>query len=329
MDNLNQPSQAAEQPRQRVPWLRWVGTMIALGLLVYLLAQQGWDEFAQAIVTIPAWVILAAFVCLFGSRLTTIGRWLALLRAADVSISIWDAFKLVFAGLFASNFLPTTIGGDVVRLAGAVQLRLDAGIVTASLIVDRLVGMAGMATLLPLELPRVLREGFPALTGNPTHETLVAITFPGILQPLWKKLLGFIETIWKSLVHWVRRPFGLLHALLWTYGHMACVFGAVWFLLLGMGEPLSFWKIGGLWVLAYFITLLPVSINGLGLQELSIAVLYTTFGGVSEQTGLALAVLMRMLYMLASLPGVFFLPGLLQRRSQASLNHGNNGSLRQ
>lgn len=307
---------AAEKPRQRVPWLRLAGTVVALGLLVYLLAQQGWAEFTRAIQSIPLWAFLAAFACLFGSRLTTIGRWLALLRAADVRISLWDAFKLVFAGLFASNFLPTTIGGDVVRLAGAMQLRLDAGIVTASLIVDRLVGMAGMATLLPLELPRVLREGMPALKSAAGQAPLAAAALPVFMQSLWKKLLGFIEKIWQSVVHWVRRPLGLLHALAWTYAHMACVFGAVWFFLAGMGEPLSFWKIGGLWVLAYFITLLPVSINGLGLQELSIAVLYTTFGGVSEEAGLALAVLMRMLYMIASLPGVFFLPGLLQRRSQ-------------
>lgn len=325
MDPSNQPPAEADQPRQRVPWLRWVGTIVALGLLVYLLAQQGWDEFARAIAAIPTWAFLAAFACLFGSRLTTIGRWLALLRAADVRISVWDAFKLVFAGLFASNFLPTTIGGDVVRLAGALQLRLDAGIITASLIVDRLVGMTGMATLLPLELPRVLREGLPALTGAAARGTLAAAALPTFLQPLWKKLLGFTETIWKSVVHWVRRPLGLLHALLWTYGHMACVFGAVWFFLAGMGEPLSFWKIGGLWVLAYFITLLPVSINGLGVQELSIAMLYTTFGGISEETGLALAVLMRMLYMVASLPGVLFLPGLLQRRNQTpeAGGHGN------
>ncbi|TLN09842.1 flippase-like domain-containing protein, partial [bacterium] len=166
MDNSNQSTPAVVQPRQRIPWLRWAGTIVALGLLVYLLTQQGWDEFANAIQAIPAWAFLAAFACLFASRLTTIGRWLTLLRSAEVDISARDAFKLVFAGLFASNFLPTTIGGDVVRLAGALQLRLDAGIVTASLIVDRLVGMAGMATLLPLELPRVLREGLPALQGT-------------------------------------------------------------------------------------------------------------------------------------------------------------------
>jgi len=324
MNVENQPNHAAGQPRAHIPWLRWVGTIAALGLLIYLLSQQGWDEFAGAIHNIPPWALLAAFACLFGSRLTTIGRWLALLRAARVPIGVWDATRIVFAGLFSSNFLPTTIGGDVVRLAGAVQLRLDAGIVAASLIVDRLVGMAGMATLLPLELPRVLRMGLPALSAMSGPGMLAAAGLPVFVRRIWKKLWAFIDKIWQSVVLWVRHPLGLLYALLWTFAHMACVFGAVWFLLKGMAEPLTFWKIGGLWVLSYFITLLPVSINGLGLQELSIAVLFSTYGGVSEHSGLALAVLMRMLYLLASLPGVFFLPGLLQRRNQ-SPTEGLNG----
>ena len=52
-------------------------------------------------------------------------------------------------------------------------------------------------------------------------------------------------------------------------------------------------------------------------QHPSFSFFFSTYGGVSEHAGLALAVLMRMLYLLASLPGVFFLPGLLQRRSQS------------
>jgi len=83
----NQPTHAAGQPRAHIPWLRWVGTIAALGLLIYLLSQQGWDEFAGAIQNIPLWALLAAFACLFGSRLTTIGRWLALLRAALEKLS--------------------------------------------------------------------------------------------------------------------------------------------------------------------------------------------------------------------------------------------------
>jgi len=45
--------------------------------------------------------------------------------------------------------LPTTIGGDVLRLAGAVRLGLSTSLAAASLVVDRLVGMTGMVLMVP------------------------------------------------------------------------------------------------------------------------------------------------------------------------------------
>jgi len=72
-----------------------------------------------------------------------------------LQISLAETLRLTFAGLFANNFLPSTVGGDVVRLAGAMQARYDSAISAASLVIDRLVGMAGMTLFLPLICSRV------------------------------------------------------------------------------------------------------------------------------------------------------------------------------
>jgi hypothetical protein len=90
-----------------------------------------------------------------------------------------------------------------------------------------------------------------------------------------------------------------------------CTFAQIWILLQGMGQPLPFGLIAGLWSLTYFVTLLPVSINGMGVQELSTALIYTSLGGVTGAASLTLALLMRILQMLASLPGALFIPGIL------------------
>jgi hypothetical protein len=80
-----------------------------------------------------------------------------------------------------------------------------------------------------------------------------------------------------------------------------------------------------LWSLNYFVTtFLPVSINGLGLQELTITSLYVQFGGVSMEAGLALAVLWRLVTILASLPGAIFLPEIL-RLMPSKRKHATNG----
>jgi glycosyltransferase 2 family protein len=63
--------------------------------------------------------------------------------------------------------------------------------------------------------------------------------------------------------------------------------------------------------LTYFVTLLPISINGLGVQELSLTFMLTHFGGITEPTALTLAFLIRILQMFASLPGAFCLPDVV------------------
>ena len=84
----------------------------------------------------------------------------------------------------------------------------------------------------------------------------------------------------------------------------------------GLGEPLPFWSIAGFWSFTYFVTLLPISINGLGLQELSMTFIFTTLGGVSVSTAATAALLVRTIQMLASIPGAAFLPDILSGMRQ-------------
>ena len=296
----------AGHPR-KIPWLRWAGTLLALGLLVYLLINEGWAALAQALEQISWGAFLLAFALTLLSRLSTVGRWHTLLRSADVPITLRQSTRLVFAGLFAANFLPTTVGGDLVRFVGSLRLGLDAAACAASLVMDRLVGMAGMATVLPIGLVRFFSLPFPQ---SPNAAGAVAL-------PKWAHWLkGKLLKLWQSLKHalrlWVSRPKDLLRAYLFTWGHMLATFLSVWFLFGQMSEGISFWLIAGLWSMAYFITLLPVSINGLGVQEVALTFFFVNYGGVSSHNALVLALLMRILPALASLPGALFIGTLLQ-----------------
>jgi len=110
---------------------------------------------------------------------------------------------------------------------------------------------------------------------------------------------------------WRQHPRALLISLGYTFLHMIGFFGCLTVLLGGMGERMSFWMVGGLWTFVYFVTLLPISINGLGLQEVSIAYIFPTFGGISDSSGLTVALIFRTLVMLASLPGAAFVGSIL------------------
>jgi hypothetical protein len=304
-------------PAKRPPILRWAGTLLALALLVYLLSHEGWSEIGAAVQQIEWWRFALALLLVMVSRLAVAGRWHVLMRGAGTGIPLRQSIGITFAGLFASNFLPTTIGGDVVRLAGAIRLGFDKAVSVASLVVDRLVGMAGMAMALPFALPAWLNRGYAQPTGISALPLALAV-------PWFGKILDIVKAALKSLLDalsiWLHRPRSLLESLGFTWVHMLCTFAQVWLLLGGMGEQVSFWLIAGLWSATYFVTLLPISINGMGVQELSMAFFFTTFAGVSQSGGLTLALLMRLLQMLASLPGALTIPGLLEGRKTSEVN---------
>jgi uncharacterized membrane protein YbhN (UPF0104 family) len=297
---------------KNTPWstyLRWLGTLLAVALLIWLVTKEGWGDILFAFQQAALWRLGLIMLLTLISRLAVAGRWHALLRSAGIQTTYLQTARITFAGLFASNFLPTTIGGDVVRLGGAIRMGYDRAIVLASLVVDRLVGMTGMALAAPFAL-----QGTPAAVFD---QGMVSV-LPGLLlagawqnHPWIQKLRTALRRLFDVLAQWFRRPMSLFLALIFTFIHMLCTFSSVALFLAGMDQAVSFWLIGGLWSVGYFITLLPISVNGMGTQELAITFLYTRYAGISTDSALALALLMRVMPMLASLPGVLFVPEII------------------
>jgi len=295
--------------------LRAFGTLVALALLVYLLSQQGWDQIGDAFSQIPAWRLFLAMGLMMVSRLAVSARWYVLLRSAKTETTFWEVTRVTFAGLFSSNFLPTTIGGDVIRLAGAIQLKYDAAISAASLIADRLIGMAGMAMAVPFGLPTFMQPGAlqDLFSSTSTNYLVGFVSLPA--GSWWQKTrtrgMSLFRRLLNALSLWLKQPRTLLVALIFSWVNMICLFGVLAVLFTGMGEQISFWLVGGLYSIVYFVTLLPVSINGYGLQEISMTFVFSHLGGAAVGSGLTAALLFRTMMMIASLPGAFFVPGMI------------------
>jgi len=287
--------------------IRWAGTIIAIVILVYLFSQIGAAETWATIQRISGWRIAAVLVLVFVSRFATFGRWHSLLQVQDMHVPWKDSLRLTFAGLFASNVLPTTVGGDVVRLAGAVRIGINPALAAASLVADRLVGMAGMFLALPFAIPSFVAY----LQQNKTSNSLPLLSAVPFASNAWNKIKQAFQSVFSNFRYWAKNPLILLRALGFTLIHMLATFLIVQILIEGMGESIPFGQIAGLWSLTYFITLLPISINGLGLQEVTITNLFSAVGGLQPSTSISLAILLRVAWMIGSLPGAFTLSGIL------------------
>ena len=72
-------------------------------------------------------------------------------------ITFVGTLKTVFAGNYASNFLPSTIGGDTVRIIGAARL-VGWSVSMASVVVDRVTNVFAMVCFFP-----IIWKVFPSL----------------------------------------------------------------------------------------------------------------------------------------------------------------------
>ena len=289
----------------RVFLLRLIGTLLAIALIFVLLRDQGMGDFVDAFHQLTLDKILLGVGLVFISRLFVVVRWYVLLRSADVQISLGNTSALTFSGLFASNFLPTTIGGDVVRLAGVMQMGYDRAVCLASIAADRLVGMLGMFLASPLGL-------------IPAWRTLGPDMFQASMQvAFFQKSWGFVKRTFQTFSIWAKNPGSLLLALACSIGHMTFTFLSLYVVIEGLASHVTLWMIAGIYSLAYFVTLIPISINGYGLQELSLTFLFANVAGLSGAASLTVAVLIRAFYMLSSLPGALYVPSILVAINQA------------
>jgi glycosyltransferase 2 family protein len=298
------------QHQQRI--LQFTGTILAVVLLLLLLKEGGWEGIISSMRQIEMMDLIWVLMLFLVSRTATICRWHTLLRSGGVNIRFRDTALLTFTGLFASNFLPSTIGGDVVRLAGIMQMGFDRAICLASIAADRLVGMLGMFMAVPIGV----MYSWPLLTASPADLSLI-----GFIQ----RPIHFLKRTVSTFSIWLKKPGYLFLSLMFTWVHMTCIFGSIYVFVDDLGTPVSFWMIAGLWSLTYFITLIPISINGYGLQELSFTFLFSNVAGASPAMSLTVVILLRAYFIISSLPGAIFLPSALAAMAEKRLVLKNGG----
>ena len=74
-------------------------------------------------------------------------RWLLLLRAAGMKVSVRDVTRLFLVSSFVGSFLPAGVGGDAARAWGLSQLTTKLGDALASVVVDRVLGVLALAAM--------------------------------------------------------------------------------------------------------------------------------------------------------------------------------------
>jgi len=281
--------------------IRTAGTILSASLFIWLLVQQDWSRTWQILSEMPMWLLPVAFSLYFGSVLVNALRWFFLIRAQDVKINFIETLKMVLAGNFASNFLPSTVGGDAARIAGLARFT-NLTISVASTFVDRILNVLAMFSALPFSIAVF----GPFWLGDWQSRGEGAI-LAGVLPQAWRaKLSEWVKRAKDAINVWRNRPGVLFLGFALSWGGKLMIFSALWLLARGLGMEIAFYQIIGVGAITYALSILPISLNGFGLREVSMTTLYIQLGATLEQAS-TLVVATRFILMLETLPGAIWL----------------------
>jgi glycosyltransferase 2 family protein len=268
----------------RHPLVRIGGSLAILGLLFVALP---FADIAAAVRSVPIRVWPAALGMYMLLHLVGVTKWRLLVNTAGAALPFRTAARAYYMGLFGNTFLPSIVGGDVVRAGVALkEARSKSGLVLGSL-VDRLLdvlGLAAVAGIGALLSPRALdarsRRIFlmlGALLAVAGVGGLLVLTMTPVRRLPWTVRRKLVQ-VRRAIVATIRRPQALIGAFLLGMLLQSLLTVLNWWLgrLMGIDIPVYVWLF--VWPLAKIAALLPLTQNGIGVREAAQAALFAPFG---------------------------------------------------
>jgi len=120
---------------------------ISAALLFFLFRQVGAQNLWSTIKGADLRFILLAFLVSFFSYLLCLFRWEMLLKAYQIHLPLKRVILAFSGGLFFNLFMPSSIGGDVVRSIDLAVQTKKTKEVLATVLLDRLSGYVGLVIL--------------------------------------------------------------------------------------------------------------------------------------------------------------------------------------
>jgi uncharacterized membrane protein YbhN (UPF0104 family) len=265
------------------------------------------------------WLLVAVSVYVLNVLAAT-WRWHLLLAAQDVPVRRRTLLGSFLVALFFNNFLPSNIGGDVIRISDTARAARSKTLAATIVLVDRGIGLMGLVLVAAIGAtiagsaghaatpiwPSWLWAGFLVGTAAAAPAVIAPAGFGRLLQPLtvfhpeW--VGGRIEKVTAVLARFRDRPTAL----------GACFGGAiivqativVFYAIVAYALHLNitFWDLAVIVPMSFVVQMLPLSVNGFGVREATFA-LYLQRVGQPLESALLVSLVPTALIMLCSLGG--------------------------
>ena len=260
------------------------------------------------------WLAAAMATTLVGIVLSAL-RWQRVLAALEVDSGIRPLVAHYLASLFVGNFLPSTIGGDVLRVTRLSSSTGETPRPFASVVLERLTGwiVLPVLTLGALAVNPGLRE----LGAATQWAVIVAVVTLALLAGLliaaaspavggrlksnegWRRFTGAVHL---GLDRFRRHPGLAVEVLTVGFAYQLAVMLAAFLASEALGMDVGWTAVLAFFPAVAIVQVLPVTIGGLGMREGALVLFLHPLGVTTEQA-IALGLLVYAINLVVSLLG--------------------------
>jgi uncharacterized protein (TIRG00374 family) len=244
-------------------------------------------------------------------------RWQLLLRAKDVHVSLGQLFAYYMIGMFVNNFLPGSIGGDVVKSYYLYRRTQKLEISVVSVFLERFTGLVGLCVLSmtalafgyqylhsPIIVAAVVGTSLALLLMVLllTHLPSLATRVPMLTKMLPERVISVAGGVYESLVSYRNHSATIFSAI--AISTVLQFMFAVYYALasIAMGIPVDLIYFVLFLPAVTLISLVPLSLGGLGIREAAMVVLFGA-AGIAPADVLAISLTIHIINMILSLVG--------------------------
>ncbi len=300
-----------------------VGTTVRIAVSIALLALLAWkiDLWAAGAVLAqarPVGLLLLLGVFIF-ERLFAAYRWRLLLQGRCPTATLPALIRITMVSNFVGAFLPGVVGVEALRVLGLTRQGCNLAQAFTSVFLDRVLGVVSLLLMVLVGLSMTARMLPTAIawTAGASLVVLIAMCLLLLSRPVrvWADRV-MPPVIARYLRHPLTRLYecidayrrdrvlllgGLVLAVLMQCVRVVGTIAAAWALRLDIDVLDYFIFVPAI----MFVTMIPISIGGLGVREAAFSQLFG-LAGMAPEAAVVLSLLIFIVDLIATLPGAWF-----------------------
>jgi glycosyltransferase 2 family protein len=280
--------------------LSTIKILVSAALLYFALRKANFSDLASRInIASLGWIGVAIAVTFFQIFVGVL-RWREVSVECGAPLGAMQAMRFNVIGAFFNQTLPSSIGGDAVRLWLVARGGAGWRAATYSIFVDRAIGLIALAIVIVASLPwsynligdahgrsALLIVDFAALAGGVGFLVLGWLPWPWLKRWWGTHHLHACSVIANRVIF--SRAHGPKIAMLSVLVHVLAVVTA-WCVVQSIAAPVMFGQIFQLVPPVMLITMLPISIAGWGVREATMGLAFG-YAGLMTNEGINISLL--------------------------------------